>query len=89
MQDLASILEQIPHYWQEPGRKPAGGRTQEPQRIQTFIFSATLTLPAGLRKRLAKGKPFVVSCWRLNRHAPSVLKQNCHPQRSMHRRSDT
>ena len=56
MQDLASILEQIPHYWTEPGSKQASaGHKAAHARIQTFIFSATLTLPAALRKRLAKG----------------------------------
>lgn len=55
LQDLASIMEQIPHYWKEAGPGKAPAAAQEPKRIQTFIFSATLTLPAALRQRLGKG----------------------------------
>ena len=35
-----------------------GGQQQQQQqlhRLQTFVFSATITLPANLRKRLRKG----------------------------------
>ncbi|PRW59446.1 DEAD-box ATP-dependent RNA helicase 13 isoform A [Chlorella sorokiniana] len=32
-----------------------GGRPPRPHRMQTFVFSATLTLPANLRRRLRKG----------------------------------
>ena len=36
-------------------REAAGARQRRARRLQTFVFSATLTLPAALRKRLRKG----------------------------------
>ena len=55
LQDLALILEQIPSYWSKEGEKSSHPASAGRPDIQTFVFSATLTLPASLRKRLHKG----------------------------------
>ena len=55
LQDLALILEQIPGYWSKEGEKSSHPASSGRPDIQTFVFSATLTLPASLRKRLHKG----------------------------------
>lgn len=51
------------------------------RRLQTFVFSATLTLPEGLRRRLKRGEPLIIPDQRLTRdqhlqnqgHAMSVF----------------
>ncbi|KAL4459000.1 hypothetical protein ABPG75_013865 [Micractinium tetrahymenae] len=40
---------------QQQGQQGRQGRQPRTHRMQTFVFSATLTLPANLRKRLRKG----------------------------------
>lgn len=55
VQDLSLILEQIPGYWNKEGGEASPAAGSGRPSIQTFVFSATLTLPASLRKRLHKG----------------------------------
>ena len=45
--------QQVEQQQQQPVLRPGGRRLG--RRLQTFVFSATLTLPAALRKRLRKG----------------------------------
>lgn len=40
---------------QQEEQQQQRGKAARPQRMQTFVFSATLTLPASLRRRLRKG----------------------------------
>jgi len=66
LQELSSILEFVPELKPEnrkggAAEEGAGEEASEPQekkrKLQTFVFSATLTLPESLRRRLKRGKP--------------------------------
>ena len=82
LQELSSILEQVPKHGAEPaaagealaegaaaenGLQAEAAETEQSEDapvqkfkkkfIQTFVFSATLTLPSSLRERLRKGTP--------------------------------
>jgi hypothetical protein len=47
--------EAIPAQLGQQAAQQAQQQRLRPRRLQTFVFSATLTLPASLRKRLRKG----------------------------------
>ncbi len=67
MQELSSILEFVPDLKPENRKGFAAAEEREEddktlqakeakRKLQTFVFSATLTLPESLRRRLKKGK---------------------------------
>lgn len=63
MQELSNILDYVPSPDKEGQQNPEHVDLEEAQnkskkrkrRLQTFVFSATLTMPESLRKRLRKG----------------------------------
>ena len=66
VQELSNILDLIPRPQSADAQEQATAigfediNTKDqakPPKLQTFVFSATLTLPESLRKRLRKGAP--------------------------------
>ena len=75
VQELSSILEFVPQSKKNPKERIAevsGSEEEEDEdqpapkkkrRLQTFVFSATLTLPEGLRRRLKRGESAQIDFW--------------------------